>query len=40
MSNKSIYYKVDNEVNKVTYSKNIDLKLIKDISLLKSDQKI
>jgi len=40
MSNKSIYYTVENEVNKVTYSKNIDLKLIKDISLLKSDQKI
>ena len=40
MSNKSIYYTVENEVNKVTYSKNIDLKLIKDISLLKSAQKI
>ncbi len=40
MSNKSIYYTIENEVNKVIYSKNIDLKLIKDISLLKSDQKI
>ena len=40
MSINTISYEVDNETNKVLYSKEIDKILIKDISDLKSDQKI
>ena len=40
MSANSISYTVENEVNKVIYAKNIEKNLIKDIALLKSDQKI
>ena len=40
MSINTISYVVDNEINKVIYSKQIDKNLIKDINALKSDQKI
>ena len=40
MSINTISYEVDNETNKVLYSKEIDKILIKDINDLKSDQKI
>ncbi len=40
MSVNTISYEVDNEINKVIYSKEIDKFLIKDINDLKSDQKI
>ena len=40
MSINTISYEVDNEINKVLYSKEIDKILIKDINDLKSDQKI
>ena len=40
MPTNTISYIVENEVNKVTYTKSIDKHLIKDIKLLKSDQRI
>ena len=36
----TVSYTIDNELNKATYTKNIDKILIKDINLLKSDQRI
>ena len=40
MSTNTIIYNVENEVNKVIYTKSINKHLIKDINLLKSDQRI
>ena len=40
MPTNTISYTVENEVNKVTYTKDIDKNLIKDIKSLKSDQRI
>jgi 3-dehydroquinate synthase len=40
MSNNTLSYIIDNEINKITYTKNIDKILINDINLLKSDQRI
>ena len=40
MSTNIISYVIDNEENKVIYSKNIDDKIIKDIDQIKSDKKI
>tara|TARA_S200000501_G_scaffold346916_1_gene360791 strand:+ start:83 stop:1204 length:1122 start_codon:yes stop_codon:yes gene_type:complete len=40
MSTSIISYVIDNEENKVIYSKNIDDKIIKDIDQIKSDKKI
>ena len=40
MSTNIISYVIDNEKNKVIYSKNIDDKIIKDIDQIKADKKI
>ena len=40
MSLNSVSYIIEKEVNKVIYSKDIDKSLIRDISFLKSDQRI
>ncbi len=40
MSKSSITYRIENDINKVIYAKYIEKNLIKDINILKSDQKI
>ena len=40
MQTNIISYVIDNEINKVIYTKNINKHLIKDINILKSDQRI
>ncbi len=40
MSSNTISYKIDNEINKVVYAKEIDDKIINDIDKLNSDKKI
>ena len=40
MQTNTISYVIDNEINKVIYTKNINKHLIKDINILKSDQRI
>ena len=39
MKTKEITYKIDNTINKVVISENIEKKLLKDLTLLKSDKK-